>query len=39
MTLNNFNYINPINPAVNPTIKKNVNSSKSLGKEFTIKFN
>ncbi len=29
----------PIEPAVNPTAKKNVNSSKSLGKELTIKFN
>mgnify|MGYP004154728717 CR=1 FL=1 len=27
----------PIEPAVYPTTKKNVNSSKSLGKEFTIR--
>ena len=33
-----FNQINPIDPAVKPTIKNNVNSSKSLGNEFTIKF-
>ena len=31
-------YINPIEPAVNPTIKKNVNSSRSLGREFTNRF-
>ena len=31
-------YINPIDPAVNPTAKKKVNSSKSLGRELTIKF-
>ena len=30
-------YIKPIDPAVNPTTKKNVNSNKSLGKELTIK--
>ena len=29
----------PIDPAVNPTTKKNMNSSKSLGSELTIKFN
>ena len=29
----------PIDPAVKPTIKKNVNSVKSLGKEFRIKLN
>ena len=28
----------PIDPAVNPTAIKKKNSSKSLGKEFTIKF-
>ena len=33
------NYINPIDPAEYPTIKKNENSSKSLGKELTIKLN
>ena len=32
-------YINPIEPAVNPTARKNVNSSRSLGREFTNKFN
>ena len=32
-------YINPADPAVNPTAKKNVNSRRSLGKEFTNKFN
>ena len=31
--------IKPAEPAVNPTIKKNVNSNKSLGKELTIKLN
>ena len=39
----NFNklyfYINPIDPAVKPTIKKKENSSKSRGKELTSKFN
>ena len=30
-------YINPTDPAVKPTAKKNINSSKSLGKELTIK--
>ena len=29
----------PIDPAVKPTTKKNINSSKSLGKELTIKWN
>ena len=28
----------PIDPAVKPTARKNTNSSKSLGKEFTIRF-
>ena len=32
-------YINPIEPAVKPTTKKNANSDNSLGKELTIKFN
>ena len=32
------NYINPIDPAVNPTTRKNANSNRSLGKELTIKF-
>ena len=32
-------YINPIDPAVNPTTRKKANSSKSLGKELTIKLN
>ena len=27
----------PMEPAVNPTARKKTNSSKSLGKEFTIK--
>ena len=27
----------PIDPAVKPTTKKNVNSNKSLGNEFTIR--
>ena len=30
-------YINPIEPAVNPTAKKNANSKRSLGRELTIK--
>ena len=30
-------YINPIDPAVNPTTRKNANSNRSLGKELTIK--
>ena len=30
-------YIKPIEPAVNPTTKKNANSVKSLGIELTIK--
>ena len=37
--MENFPQINPTDPAVNPTTKKNVNSNKSLGKELTIKFN
>ena len=32
-------YINPIEPAVNPTARKNVNSTRSLGRELTNKFN
>ena len=32
-------YIKPIEPAVKPTAKKNENSNKSLGKEFTNKLN
>ena len=32
-------YSNPIDPAVNPTAKKNVNSRRSLGRELTNKFN
>ena len=31
------NQIKPIEPAVNPTAKKNANSVKSLGREFTIR--
>ena len=31
--------IKPIEPAVNPTAKKNANSVKSLGIEFTIRLN
>ena len=34
-----INYINPIDPAVNPTTRKNANSNRSLGREFTNKFN
>ena len=34
-----FFYINPIDPAVKPTIKKKENSNKSRGKELTSKFN
>ena len=30
------NYMIPTDPAVNPTARKKINSSKSLGKEFTI---
>ena len=30
-------YIIPTDPAVKPTIKKNINSTKSRGKEFTIR--
>ena len=33
------NHIKPIDPAVNPTTKKNENSAKSLGRELTIKYN
>jgi len=32
-------YINPIEPAVNPTAKKKENSSRSLGRELTISLN
>ena len=32
-----FNQIKPIEPAVNPTTKKNANSVKSLGIELTIR--
>ena len=31
-------YINPIEPAVKPMIRKKENSAKSLGREFTISF-
>ena len=31
------NYINPTDPAVKPTARKKTNSSKSLGKELTIR--
>ena len=31
-------HIRPIDPAVKPTAKKNVNSNKSLGRELTNKF-
>ena len=34
-----YNYINPIEPAVNPTAKKNANSSRSLGRELKNKLN
>ena len=34
-----FNQIRPIEPAVNPIIKKKENSAKSLGKELTISLN
>ena len=34
-----FFQINPIDPAVNPIIKKKENSAKSRGSEFTISFN
>ena len=30
-------YISPTEPAVKPTARKKTNSSKSLGKEFTIR--
>lgn len=33
------NHIIPNVPAVNPTTKKNVNSKRSLGREFIIKLN
>ena len=36
---NYINYIIPTVPAVNPTATKKTNSSKSLGKEFTIRLN
>ena len=32
-------YISPIEPAVKPTARKNVNSSRSRGRELTNKFN
>ena len=32
-------YISPIDPAVKPTTKKKVNSRRSRGREFTIRFN
>ncbi len=32
-----FSYIIPTDPAVKPTARKKTNSSKSLGKEFTIR--
>ena len=35
--INYINQINPIEPAVNPTARKNANSVKSLGIEFTRK--
>jgi len=31
-------YMIPTDPAVKPTARKKTNSSKSLGKEFTIRF-
>ena len=34
-----INQIKPIEPAVKPTAKKNANSDKSLGIEFTIRHN
>ena len=34
-----INQIRPIDPAVNPTARKNANSVKSLGIEFTKKLN
>ena len=37
--LNSEIYINPMDPAVKPMIRKKENSAKSLGKEFTISFN
>ena len=33
-----MNYISPADPAVKPTAKKKVNSRRSLGREFTIRF-
>ena len=36
--LESLNYINPTEPAVNPTAKKKVNSNKSLGRELTNNF-
>ena len=33
----NYYYIKPIDPAVKPTTKKNANSVRSLGIEFTIR--
>ena len=32
-----YNYMIPTEPAVKPTARKKTNSSRSLGKEFTIK--
>ena len=34
-----LSYIRPIDPAVNPMIRKKENSAKSLGKELTISLN
>ena len=36
--LTNHDHMIPTDPAVKPTARKKTNSSKSLGKEFTIKF-
>ena len=36
MVLSRIFYNNPIDPAVNPIMRKNENSAKSLGKELTI---
>ena len=36
-SFNIYYYIKPIDPAVNPTTKKNANSVSSLGIEFTIR--
>ena len=32
-----WSYIKPTDPAVNPTARKNANSSNSLGRELTIR--